>query len=224
MAEALIEAIFWDNDGVLVDTEELYFEASREALARVGIALSHEQFVEISLTAGQSLMSLAADRVPGGERGELGRWRNRRYEQLLRDRARPMDGIRETLDELDGRFVMGVVTSSLREHFDAAHERLGLRERFSFVLAREDYRVSKPDPEPYRTAAERNGLDPARCLVVEDSPRGLASARAAGMRCAVLAHDLTRDCSFEGAWQVLTRLAELPPLVLPLAAGRTARG
>ena len=68
---------------------------------------------------------------------------------------------------------MAIVTSSRRVHFDAMHTRTGLIPYFDFVLAREDYALSKPDPEPYLAAMKKSGCGPEECLVVEDSPRGL---------------------------------------------------
>jgi HAD superfamily hydrolase (TIGR01509 family) len=119
--------------------------------------------------------------------------------------------VEETLGELKGMVVMGIVTSSRRAHFEAIHKGTGgLLAHFDFVLAREDYRLSKPDPEPYRTALERVGLPPEACLVVEDSPRGLASSVAAGIRCIVVPNKLTIGAAFAGAWRVLESCREIP--------------
>jgi beta-phosphoglucomutase-like phosphatase (HAD superfamily) len=76
--------IFWDNDGVLVDTEPYYLQANREALAKLDITLSDELFVEISLTRGKSLLDLATARGHADVTiEELKAWRNNRYAQLL---------------------------------------------------------------------------------------------------------------------------------------------
>ena len=76
--------IFWDNDGVLVDTEGYYLQANREALAKLDITLSDELFVEISLTRGKSLLDLARTRGHADVMiEELKAWRNNRYAQRL---------------------------------------------------------------------------------------------------------------------------------------------
>ena len=76
--------------------------------------------------------------------------------------------------------------------------------------------ASKPDPEPYLTALERNGLAADECLVVEDSERGLQAAVAAGIRCAVIPQGLTRTSDFSQAHVVLNDIGELALLALDL--------
>jgi HAD superfamily hydrolase (TIGR01509 family) len=207
----MIRAVFWDNDGVLVDTEKLYFQATRELLLGAGVTLTEALFKRISLTEGRSAMALAADKgVPQEVIDRLHEQRNQRYAELLRGGVRIMEGVEETLAELRGKMVMGIVTSSRREHFETMHEKTGLLPQFDFILTREDFILSKPDPEPYLKAMERCGYGPDECLVVEDSPRGLASAQAAGIRCLVVPNDLTRGYPFTGSWRILSTSREVP--------------
>lgn len=207
----MIRAIFWDNDGVLVDTEKLYFQATRELLHSTGVTLTEALFQRISLSEGQSAFALAAERgLPPEVIDRLHEARNKRYTELLQGGVRIMEGVEETLAELRGKVVMGIVTSSRREHFETMHQKTGLLSRFDFILTREDFILSKPDPEPYRRALEKCGYGAGECLVVEDSPRGLASARAAGIRCLVVPNDLTRGYPFTGSWRVLSTSREVP--------------
>ena len=78
---------------------------------------------------------------------------------------------------------------------------------------REDYGQSKPSPEPYLTAMQRNGLAAEECLVIEDSERGLRAALAAGLRCVVVPHGMTRGMDFTGALRQLDDIREVPALV-----------
>ncbi|MEW6333017.1 MAG: HAD family phosphatase [Thermodesulfobacteriota bacterium] len=207
----MIRAVFWDNDGVLVDTEKLYYQATRELLLGAGVTLTKALFRRISLVDGRSAFDLArAKGVSGEEIERLQAQRNRRYTELLTRGVRVMDGVKESLGSLRGKVSQAIVTSSRREHFDAIHAGTGLLSSFDFVLTREDYLLSKPDPEPYLAAVKRSRLDPDECLVVEDSPRGLASALAAGIRCLVIPNELTRGASFTGAWRVLESCREVP--------------
>ena len=179
--DGLIRAVFWDNDGVLVDTEKIYYQATRELLLTTGVELTEELFRRISLVEGRSSFILAAERgVPQEEIDRLHAARNRRYTELLEGGVRIMEGVEEALGALRGNVVQGVVTSSRKEHFDTMHRGTGLLSNFDFILTREDFTLSKPDPEPYRKAMERCRLTPDECLVVEDSPRGLESARDGG--------------------------------------------
>ena len=78
---------------------------------------------------------------------------------------------------------------------------------------REDYRHSKPDPEPYLTAMRQNGLSAAECVVIEDSDRGLRGALAAGLRCIVIPQGLTRGLDFTGSLRQLNDIRQVPPLI-----------
>ena len=161
----MIRAIFWDNDGVLVDTEKLYFQATRELLARTGVTLTESLFKRISLTEGRSAFALAAEKGVSPEAiDRLHEERNRRYTELLEGGVRIMEGVEETLGELRGKVLHGIVTSSRREHFETMHRETGLLPHFDFILTREDFTLSKPDPEPYFTAMARCGLPPEGCL------------------------------------------------------------
>lgn len=206
-----IKGIFWDNDGVLVDTEHLYFSASAETLETVGIELSRESFTEISLQQGESVLHLAREKGFSAKQLEdLKKKRNDRYAALLRQGVSPLPGVEQTLQSLHGKVRMAIVTSSLRSHFDLIHRSTGLLGYFDFVLTREDYAISKPDPEPYLTALRRSGLNPEECIVIEDSERGLRSAVEAGLRCLVIPGDLTRGGDFSAAHRTLRGIHEVP--------------
>jgi HAD superfamily hydrolase (TIGR01509 family) len=207
----MIRAVFWDNDGVLVDTEKLYFQATRELLLPTGVTLTPELFKRISLAEGRSVFDLAEEKgIPREEIDRLQAERNRRYADLLAGGVRILDGVEETLGSLRGKVIQAIVTSSRRSHFDVMHARTGLPPFFDFILTREDYGLSKPDPESYRLAVQRSGCLPEECLVVEDSERGLRAALAAGIRCIVVPNDLTQGAAFTGAWRILPTCRLIP--------------
>jgi len=207
-----MKAIFWDNDGVLVDSERLYYETTRDAMAALGVELTLADFAKLSLGMGSSAFALAAARGVSAVRIEAARvLRNERYGERLAG-TELIPGVREALAALHGRVPMAVVTSSRRVHFDVQHARTGARDFFEFVLTKEDFTRSKPDPEPYLMAAARLGVVPADCLVVEDSERGLRAAVAAGMRCAVVPSALSPGADFSGACRLLRDVREVPGL------------
>jgi beta-phosphoglucomutase-like phosphatase (HAD superfamily) len=99
----MVEAILWDNDGVLVDTERLFFETTRRTLARVGIELSLEQFLELSMRQGRSAFKLATERGLAEQQiAELKRERDVLYSEMLRRQTRVLPGVPETLRSLHG--------------------------------------------------------------------------------------------------------------------------
>jgi HAD superfamily hydrolase (TIGR01509 family) len=212
-----MQALLWDNDGVLVDTEPLYFRATREVLAGAGVELDEARYIEISLRQGESLFNLVQDR--DAEQVErLRDARNARYAELLSTDLRVIDGVAECLETLHGRVPMAIVTSSLRSAFESIHRQTGLLDYFEFALTSGDYDRHKPHPEPYLSAAKRLGVAPEKCVVVEDTERGLQSATRAGMRCLVIPNRLTRGFAFESAHAVLDSVNDVPAQVAKFLA------
>jgi HAD superfamily hydrolase (TIGR01509 family) len=204
----VLKAILWDNDGVLVDTEKLYFQAGREIVAKQGVELTTEKFIEQSLKKGLSVFDFLPNQDPEYI-DPLRIERDARYSDLLHTELEIVDGARETLVALHGRVRMGVVTGSHREHFDIIHSQTDMLPFFEFVLVREDYQLSKPDPDAYLTAMRLHGLQADDCIVVEDSERGCKAAADAGLRVFVVPNELSQHGDFSPAYKVLNSVREV---------------
>jgi HAD superfamily hydrolase (TIGR01509 family) len=205
-----IEALLFDNDGVLVDTEGSYLRANQETLAPFGVTLDRAAYVELFLREARGAWHLLRARGVGeAEIAAARAARDRRYQELLGQGDLLMPGVAAGLSALAGRFRMAIVTSSELGPFAATHARTGILGHFEFALTREQYALAKPDPEPYRRAVERLGLPPARCLVIEDSERGLRAAKAAGLACWIVPSELTRELRFDRADAVLADFDEV---------------
>ena len=210
------DVVLFDNDGVLVDTEPLFLRATQELLSTVGVTLSAELYAELTLGRGASVFELAvAHGLSTLEIAQLRARRNERYSELIDEGVRILDGVSDTLARLHGVRPLAIVTSSGRDDFERIHRQTDLVHFFEFVLTDGDYARHKPHPDPYLMAAERFGVTPERCLVVEDTERGLAAAHAAGMRCIVIPNELSESGNFEKAECVLSSMNELAPLFGP---------
>ena len=216
MAETKRYVIF-DHDGVLVDTEPWYYAAGERALADIGLTLDKEQYLR---EMSQGVGTWAQARAAGIDEPTIARLREVRdgyYQDYLRSEDIEIPGVVETLAELAPLVRMAIVTTAKRADFELIHERRQIRQFMEFVLVREDYERAKPHPEPYLTGLQRFGASKEETLVVEDSARGLRSAVAAGIDCAVVHNDFTRKQDFSQArWRIDT-LGELADIV------RTAR-
>jgi HAD superfamily hydrolase (TIGR01509 family) len=214
----VIQAIFWDNDGVLVDTEHLYFEATRQVLASVDIPLTEDDYRELFLQQGRGAWHLAEARgLPAPEVQALKQRRNALYAELITAAPRVLPGVLDVVSALHGQFRMGIVTSSRRDHFEIIHRDTGLLRYFDFVVTADDCPRTKPCPDPYVHAIQASGVECAACLAIEDSRRGLEAATAAGLRCVVVPSRLTRSQTFEGALRLLESVRDLPPLLRTLS-------
>ncbi len=207
----MYKAVFWDNDGVLVDTEKFYFQANAFILKQHGINLSLQNYIDFFLKnntgAWHLLGEIAGDKI---FIDKLRDERNKIYCSLLETEDLRIEGIKKTLKHLSKRYIMAIVTSSRKEHFDVIHKRTGYLKYFNFSLVREDYGNSKPDPEPYLKALSIAKVLPEEALVIEDSERGLISAKSAGLDCWIIKNDLNAAYSnFEKADNIFNRIEEI---------------
>ena len=206
--------ILFDHDGVLVDTESWYYKASERALADVGFTLDKDQYIR-NMNQGVSAWTQAA--AAGIDEQTITRQREIRngyYQEYLRTEAIEIEGVVEALAELSGYVRMAIVTTAKRADFEIIHEKRQIRQFMEFVLVREDYKLAKPNPEPYLIGLERLGSTKEETLIVEDSSRGLSSAVAAGIDCAVVYNDFTKTQDFSRADYRIQKLSELKDIVL----------
>ena len=137
------------------------------------------------------------------------------YAELIATAPRVLPGVLDVVSSLHGRYRMGIVTSSRRDHFEIIHRGTGLLPYFDFVVTADDCPRTKPCPDPYLRAIEASRVDPASGVAVEDSARGLEAATAAGLRCVIVPSRLTRTQSFDGALR-LESICDLPALLSSL--------
>ena len=205
--------ILWDNDGVLVNTEQWYFAATREALAELGVHLPIDAYQQIMIQ-GRSSWELAAQAGVDPQQIKDGQdLRDELYRTYLSNNDLRIKGVFEVLSELAQHYQMAIVTTCRRDDFELIPSNLDLLQFMQFVLTREDYAESKPHPEPYLTALQKFSATSSQALVVEDSERGLRAARAAAIDCAVVDYHFTRGHDFSAAQYRLQTLKELLQLL-----------
>jgi len=211
----MFKAIFWDNDGVLVDTEKYYYLANKKLLSRYQIELTEELFRDLYLTQSIGAWHLIPHvNLESLDISNLRNERNAMYIEMLQTGDFRIPGVEQTLKSLKDRYIMAVVTSSLREHFEIIHRRTDYQRFFNLVLTREDYNKSKPKPEPYLKALELLAIDPDKVLVVEDSERGVIAAKRAGLTCWAVPNRLSTHGDFSQADKVLSNIGEVARLLL----------
>lgn len=179
-------AVLWDMDGLLVDTEPVWTVAEEELAAELGGVWSSQLKAAIVGTR----LDVAVPRIvehygrPPEDVPWATQWLLGRMVELFAERPTVLPGVTELLAELRAAQVpVALVSSSFRVLVDAVL-RHGLGP-FDVTLSGDEVTLGKPHPEPYLTAAARLGVDPRRCVVLEDSGAGVLSGEAAG--CAVVA-------------------------------------
>lgn len=201
-----IGLVIFDCDGVLVDSEPLALDVLRETLAARGTTIdpdvAYERFLGRSLSAVCEM--LATDYDHEVDAATLDALREALYARF-RAELRPAAGIFEALDGIN--VPVCVASSSHLERLDLTLAVTGLHARFApHIFSASQVENGKPAPDLFLFAARRMGVPPARCLVIEDSPAGIAAARAAGM--AVLGYT---GASHAGPARLAEKMAALGP-------------
>jgi HAD superfamily hydrolase (TIGR01509 family) len=210
-----LQAVIFDMDGVLVDSEPFGFEALRRVMARHGLPYGEAENAEfLGRTTLESCRILKArHRLPESEETLAEWYLEGMLEQISRGPI-PMPGVPRVLEKVRASgYRMALASSAELRVIDANLTALALRPLFEAVISGTQVARGKPAPDVFLAAAERLGVAPGGCLVVEDSRNGLLAAKAAGMRCAVVPCAHTRHQDFGEADHRLGALDELLSLL-----------
>jgi HAD superfamily hydrolase (TIGR01509 family) len=219
----VIEAVVFDLDGLLLDTEQVWDEV-REALTRERGGRWHER-------AQQDMMGMSStewSRYMHEELGlpetpeELNRLVVERMKERYRERLPVIDGAVEAVRRIGERWPLGLASSSNRPLIDLALELMGVANLFRVTVSSEEVERGKPAPDVYLEAARRLGVSPERVAAIEDSANGIRSAKAAGMRVIAIPnpHYPPPDDALTQADAVVESLWELNPDVVESASSR----
>lgn len=192
-----VQAVAFDLDGVLIDTETINVRSAFDAFAQHGYPLTPDAAAEIVGRHPDDYHAVLTRRfgVPDDALPKIRRLQGELYATRCREEARLKDGAAEILALLAGRGLrLALATSSSRHEVDEVFLRFPLGRFFEVTLTKDDVAQRKPDPEMYLTCAARLGLAPQAMLVVEDSEYGVRAAKAAGAPCiAVLTPHTPRE-------------------------------
>ena len=208
----MITHLLFDHDGVLVDTEQWYFEATREALAKLDVTMTFDDYKQHLVDGRSNWLSAREIGATQADIDAARAWRDERYQYYLQREDIDIPGVAEVLEELGQSFQMAVITTSQRSSFEIIHRERTLLDRMTFVLCREDYNLAKPHAEPYETGLRRFGIGADSAIVIEDSKRGLAAAEAAGIR-TVKVHNAFVAHQQAASDYAIQSLQELPDLL-----------
>jgi HAD superfamily hydrolase (TIGR01509 family) len=217
------EAVVFDLDGLLLDTEQVWDEV-REALTRERGGRWHDRaqadMMGMSSTEWSTYMHERLGLADPPE--ELNRLVVERMQDRYREQLPLIDGAVDAVRRIGERWPLGLASSSNRELIDLALELMGVADLFRVTVSSEEVERGKPAPDVYLEAARRLGVGPERAVAVEDSGAGIGAAKTAGMRVIAVPnpHFPPPDEALERADVVLDSLAELTPDAVESASSR----
>ncbi len=208
---ARFEAVIFDMDGVLIDSEPLHFAVLSDLLERSGHTLTRAENEQFIGTTSEAMFSTLSARH--GLAGTVAEYIARYDEMLLHVRKQPHDpapgvaALMARLRALGKR--LAVASSSRRAWVEATIQSLGLAGGFDVVVTGDDVERGKPDPAIYLLTAQRLGVAPELCVAIEDSPNGVQSARLAGMTVLGVRTEYTAHLHLDGVARMVESLADL---------------
>lgn len=219
-------ALIFDLDGLLIDTEILYFEATRRLIRPYGYDVTVEEYTAWVGRHVSTAEFLEKFPLPLPEQEVQLRLERELY-ALLRTETQLMPGVREFLETVAAPYPRAIASATARPLLDELLELTGLARDFPIRVSAQEVPRGKPAPDVFLEAARRLERPPWECVVFEDSPFGIQGAHTAGMRTVAVPNLFTRHCDFSLADRVVGSLLEITPQWLAsgifLSSGRDSR-
>ncbi len=178
-------AVIWDLDGTLIDSSRYHWEAWQEVMAVESFTLTYEQYVADFGKRNDEILRgrLGAD-LPDEFIARVSLAKEEAYRRLMRTKGlKLLPGAQYWLERFKAEgWSQALATSAPRGNIDAVFAALGVERFFDAVISSEEVRAGKPEPDVFLAAADKMGVAPRDCVVIEDAPAGLEAARRAGMR------------------------------------------
>ncbi len=225
----MLKAIIFDCDGVIVDSESHHLKAFQIVLEDEGIILSEEAYYEKYLALDdkglfETLLSLHNRPVNNQVLKRLIVKKMPLYKKMAETELLLYPGVVDFVKKAVGTYQLAVASGAFRGEIKFALDQGGIRKAFPVIVSAQDVKHGKPHPESYLLAlaklnemnAADSDIEPAQCVVIEDSLHGIASARSAGMRCLAVTSSYPRSVLTGKADRVVDNLEGLEPRALEI--------
>lgn len=196
----MLTAVIFDFDGIIVDTEPIHFRAFQEVLNPMGLGYSWEEYLDLYIgfddrDAFREVFRASGRALDDRMLADLIERKAEKFEQIVMLGVNAYPGVLELIGSLAGRVPLALCSGALRRDIVPILGMLGIGEAFDVVITADDVEASKPDPESYALAVRRlaerftdRSITPGTCLAVEDTPAGIESASAAGLKVLAVAN------------------------------------
>lgn len=215
-----MDAVIFDFDGVVVDSEPIHLMGFQRVLAQAGVELTEAEYYEkyLGFDDRDCFAAVSHDKGAHFTPDQIRRMTADKtlvVKQVLGESVQALDGAVELIRAIAAAGLpLAICSGALRDEIVIASATVGVGDAFALIVSAEDVQHGKPDPEGYRLAVEGlakhlgRGIDPTRCVVVEDSPAGIAAGKAAGAAVLGVTTSYPADALTE-ADRIVTTLADV---------------
>ncbi|MCP3740253.1 HAD family hydrolase [Rossellomorea sp. BNER] len=205
-----MKAVIFDFDGLIIDTESLWFEVFRDVTLEYGGQLALSDFSSTIGTTSevlyQHIENITNEKF---DQTEIEKKTRERYE-LKKEELILREGVLDYIESASKTGLkIALATSSSRKWVEEFLEKFHLIKFFDVIRTKDDVKNVKPDPELYLQATKALGVDPSEVFVFEDSKNGLTAALAAGLKCVVVPNDVTKHLKFDGHAFILNSMSDI---------------
>jgi len=189
------KAVIWDMDGVIADTAPYHFSAWQEVFRKRGVKFTEEDFRHnFGLRNDTIIRNTLGEQIAQGEIDSIAREKEETFRRVIGQKIKPLPGAVELLQSLRKHgFKMAIASSTPMENIRLVTESLGIDNYFQSIVTGRDVTEGKPSPQGFLLAAQRLGIEPKNCIVIEDAVAGVAAAKRAGMRCLAITNTHPRQ-------------------------------
>lgn len=205
----MINAVIFDLDGLLADTEILHFKAYQKVLNGYEYDLSMDVYQEHWIRQGRTIREFVSEHNLPYSPKELHEQKIVEYIKLITTTLKPMPHALETVEWITKSYQTAVATSSYMIGAGEVLKNLNIYDKFDIICTRDDVTNLKPHPDIFLLAAKKLNTPPHECLVLEDAEKGIEAAYRAGMKSIAIPSVYTKDNNFAKATVVLSTLNEL---------------
>jgi HAD superfamily hydrolase (TIGR01509 family) len=193
----MFKALIFDMDGLMIDSERLYWQVEKDLARSYRKEVSEETLWKMmGRRPIESMRIFVEDLGLPISPEETLAFRDARMRKKYREESEAMPGLFHIVDTFYGKLRLAVCTGAQREFMEIVVDRLKIREKFDVLQASDEIKKGKPDPEIYLTTCARLGVDPQKCIVLEDSSNGALAGKRAGCYTIGVPSDYSRGQDF----------------------------
>ena len=195
MTDSRLEAVLWDLDGVIADTGIYHYQAWQDVFGKRGVTFTEEQFMRhFGQRHDTIIRTTLGNNISAEEFNAITSEKQENYRRRVVNNIRPLPGAVELIRSLNQHGIKTAIASSAPpENIEIIIRGLGIHDCFQAIARGTEVAEGKPNPEVFLLAAEKLGVEPGSCVVIEDAIAGVAAARKAGMKCVAVTNSHPRN-------------------------------